>query len=182
MSVTADALNSALLHSLWQDAIVGLLLWGTLIAMRRASAHARYIVCCAALGLMAALPAITTLVLSERGYSAQPLMPATLTVEPTVVSTAPDALTPRESGPADWLAPLAPWVLPVWLFGVLACSLRLVLAGAHAVVLKQRSDPEDGPIAATVARLAARIGVSRLVSVRISCGPTVPPHWDCSVL
>ena len=45
MSVTADALNSALLHSLWQDAIVGLLLWGTLIAMRRASAHARYIVC-----------------------------------------------------------------------------------------------------------------------------------------
>jgi len=168
MSVTADALNSALLHSLWQDAIVGLLLWGTLIAMRRASANARYIVCCAALGLMAALPVITTLVLSERGYSAQPLMPATLTVEPTVVSTAPDALTPRESGPADWLAPLAPWALPVWLFGVLACSLRLVLAGAHAVVLKQRSDPEDGPIAATVARLAAGIGLRRLVSVRIS--------------
>ena len=97
MSVTADALNSALLHSLWQDAIVGLLLWGTLIAMRRASANARYIVCCAALGLMAALPVITTLVLSERGYSAQPLMPATLTVEPTVVSTAPDACdTARE--------------------------------------------------------------------------------------
>ena len=68
MSVTADALNSALLHSLWQDAIVGLLLWGTLIAMRRASANARYIVCCAALGLMAALPVVTTLVLSERGY------------------------------------------------------------------------------------------------------------------
>ena len=89
---------------------------GTLIAMRRASANARYIVCCAALGLMAALPVITTLVLSERGYSAQPLMPATLTVEPTVVSTAPDALTPRESGPADWLAPLAPWALPVWLY------------------------------------------------------------------
>ena len=68
MSVTADALNSALLHSLWQDSIVGLLLWGTLILMRRASANARYLVCCAALALMAALPVATTIVMSERRF------------------------------------------------------------------------------------------------------------------
>ena len=50
----------------------------------------------------------------------------------------------------------------------MACSLRLVMAGLHTVALRRRSDPEDGPIAATVATLAARIGVGRSVSVRIS--------------
>jgi beta-lactamase regulating signal transducer with metallopeptidase domain len=176
MSLTADALNSALLHSLWQDSIVGLLLWGALVAMRRASANARYLVCCAALGLMAALPVITTLALSGREYGDPSLIPATVTVEaPPIIAPTPEAGSATvEARPANWLAPLAPWALPVWLIGVLTCSFRLVLASAHAVVLKQRSDPEDGPIAATVARLAARIGVRRLVSVRISMRTNSP--------
>jgi beta-lactamase regulating signal transducer with metallopeptidase domain len=170
MSLTADALNTALLHSLWQDAIVGLVLWGALVVMRRSSANARYLACCAALALMALLPLVTTIVLSERAVSSLSSMPASLTV-PAPVNDAPvrevTSVT-RESGAADWLAPLAPWALPVWLAGVLACSLRLVLASAQAVVLRRRSDPEDGEIAATVARLAARIGLRRSVAVRLS--------------
>ena len=35
MSVTAEAVNSALLHSLWQDAIVGLLLGAVLMFVWR---------------------------------------------------------------------------------------------------------------------------------------------------
>jgi hypothetical protein len=56
MNLTADTLSLALVHTLWQDAIVGLLLWVALVALRNRSANARYVVCCAALSLMAALP------------------------------------------------------------------------------------------------------------------------------
>jgi beta-lactamase regulating signal transducer with metallopeptidase domain len=170
MSFTADAVNAALLHSLWQDAIVGVLLWCALIAMRRSSANARYLVSCAALGLMAALPLVTTFLLSERGVSELSPIPASVIVAaPDDVGAMGDVIAAaRETGPAGWFAPLAPWALPVWLAGVLACSLRLVLASAHAVALRRRSDPEDGPIAATVARLAARIGVRRSVAVCLS--------------
>jgi len=176
MTLTADAVSSALLHSLWQDAIVGLLLWGALVALRHATANARYLVCCAALGLMAALPILTMIVVSDRGIPDHLTMPASLTIV-----TPMDDATPREGAPPapgtlseNGLASLRPWVLPLWFVGVLACSLRLVLAGAHTAVLRRRSDPEQGPIASTVARLAARIGVHRSVSVRISIMTDTP--------
>ena len=169
MTITTNAVSSALLHSLWQDAIVGLLLFGALIALRRATANARYLVCCAALALMAVLPIITTIALSDRGTPDHLSMPAPLIVTPTENVTTV-ARTTSEPGTfsANWLTSVTPWVLPLWFVGVLTCSLRLVLAGAHTVVLRRRSDLEEGPIAAAVARLAARVGVRRPVSVRIS--------------
>lgn len=176
MTITADALNSALLHSLWQDAIVGLLLWGALMVMRRSSANARCIVCCIALGVMAALPVVTTLVLSERSagnlssISASPVVATAVDDGTFRVATSPT----HDTGPAGWWQSIASWALPVWLAGVFACSLRLVLAGAHAAVLRRRSDAEEGPIAATVVRLANRIGVRRFVSVRISIRTSSP--------
>jgi beta-lactamase regulating signal transducer with metallopeptidase domain len=170
MNVPADAFNSALVHSLWQDTFVGLLLWGALVVLRHSSANARYVVCCAALALMAALPIATTIVFSERGVMGGSSTPALVSPAPP----ADDTLRPTAAQPADaarplgWLASLKPWMLPIWLAGVMACSLRLVMAGLHTVALRRRSDPEQGSIAAMVAALAARIGVSRSVSVRIS--------------
>ena len=52
MNVTADALSSALVHSLWQNAIVGVLLWVALVVLRHRTPNARYLACCAALTLM----------------------------------------------------------------------------------------------------------------------------------
>jgi beta-lactamase regulating signal transducer with metallopeptidase domain len=171
MNVTADAINSALVHSVWQDAIVGLLLWNVLVALRRASANARYLVCCAALGLMAALPVVTTIVVSEREFRDRSPLPMTA----VTVALVDDAATRLEAAPpapegrsVNWLAALTPWMLPVWFVGVLVCSLRLVLASVHTVALRRRSDPEHGPIASTVARMATHVGVGRPVSVRIS--------------
>lgn len=175
MTITTNAVSSALLHSLWQDAIVGLLLFGALVALRRATANARYLVCCAALALMAALPIITTIVLSDRGTPDHLSMPAPLIVTPTENVTTVARTTPEPGTfSANWLTSVTPWVLPLWFVGVLTCSLRLVLAGAHTVVLRRRSDLEEGPIAAAVARLAARIGVRRPVSVRISIVTDTP--------
>src|SRR5262245_793533 len=169
-TLTRDAVSSALLHSLWQDAVVGLLLWGALIGLRHATANARYLVCCSALGLMAALPIVTAIVVSDRVIAdprpvSAPVTAAAPTNELTPLDGVPSA--PGTSS-AGWFTSFTPWVLPVWLAGVLACSLRLVLAGAHTVVLRRRSDPEEGPIATAVSRLSARIGVRRSVSVRLS--------------
>ena len=136
MNVTADALNAALVHSLWQDAIVGLLLWTRSRRAAPSRANARYLACCAALALMAALPIVTTIVLSERGFRG-PFADAADCCRRatdqrrnryrrirTAVVRGSDAWT-------GWRRS-TPWMLPVWLVGVGVCSLRLVLASiAH---------------------------------------------------
>jgi beta-lactamase regulating signal transducer with metallopeptidase domain len=71
-------------------------------------------------------------------------------------------------GQWNWLAVLKPWMLPIWLAGVLVCSLRLVLASLHTVALRRRCTREAGPIAAVVSKLAARMGVRRSVSIRVA--------------
>ena len=171
MSVTADALSLALVHSLWQDAIVAFLLWGALATLRHRSANARYVVCCAALALMAVLPVATTMVLAERDSPLPSSIPATAIIVPPAGGDIQGGETVARAAEApgmDWIAWLRPWMLPMWLAGVLACSLRLVLASMHVVALKRRSVPEQGPLASTVALLAARIGIGRSVSVRVS--------------
>jgi beta-lactamase regulating signal transducer with metallopeptidase domain len=171
MNLTADALSFALVHSLWQDAIVGLLLWIVLVVLRHRSANARYVACCAALAIMAALPVATMIVLSDRQELSAP---ASLAAPITLTSASGDTFQIGSVPPTadtrsiDWLTALTPWMLPVWLAGVVVCSLRLLMAGLHTVALKRRSVREDGPLAATVSRLAARIGVVRSVSVRMS--------------
>ena len=173
MNLTADAISSALVHSLWQNAIVGLLLCVLLAALRHRTPNARYLAGCGALALMVMLPVVTALVLS------QPRVPVE-SFAPTVAAAIPsasDVMVPlqplRVDTKADgwrwkWLAALKPWMLPLWLAGVLVCSLRLVLASMHLVTLRRQCAPEQGPLSAVVARLAARIGVHRSISVRIA--------------
>ncbi len=61
-----QALTSALLHFVWQGAVVAFLLWMALGLLRNRSANARYVVSCAALALMAVLPLITAWVVYQR--------------------------------------------------------------------------------------------------------------------
>jgi beta-lactamase regulating signal transducer with metallopeptidase domain len=171
MNVTADALSAALMHSLWQNAIVGLLLWSTLAVLRHQSANARYLACCASLAIMTTLPVVTTLVLSARAFPIGSSIPASAVVAPLRGDNTPllEPTSPvSEVRRVSVMASVKPWTLPVWLAGVLVCSLRLVLASMHTVALRRRSDAADGAIASTVSRLAARIGVGRSVSVRVS--------------
>ena len=177
MNLTADALSFALVHSLWQDGLVSLLLWSALVVLRHWSANARYVVCCGALTLMTALPVVTMVALSEpqelpmsvllrAGAPSAPALVAPAPGDNAVLMEVPSSTSEVLS--SDWLSALTPWMLPLWLAGVLVCSLRLVLASLHTVTLKRQSVVEDGPLAATVARLAERIGVCRAVSVRVS--------------
>ena len=42
MSAISEAVSAALIHFVWQGAIVGFLLWATLGVLRHRSANARY--------------------------------------------------------------------------------------------------------------------------------------------
>src|SRR5688572_16162313 len=171
MNLTSDAISSALVHSLWQNAIVGLLLWIALVVLRNRTANARYLASCGALALMATLPVLTALALS------QPPAPVASFITTAAVASpsASDVTLPlapvwvrAEEGRLNWLAMLKPWMLPLWLAGVLVCSLRLVVAGMHTVALRRWCEPEQGSTAAVVSKLAARMGVRRPVSIRIA--------------
>jgi beta-lactamase regulating signal transducer with metallopeptidase domain len=177
MNITADDISSALVHSLWQNAIVGFLLWIVLVALRHWTANARYLASCGALALMVALPVVTALVLSQ---PQAPVASFTLTAT-TAIPSASDLMLPPEpvwvesdGWRTNWLVVLKPWMLPLWLAGVLVCSLRLVLASIHTVALRRRCTLEQGPITAVVSKLAARMGVRRSVSVRVAPATMAP--------
>ena len=59
MTAIAQALSAALLHFIWQGTLMGFLLWLTLSMLRNRPANERYAASCAALALMAGLPALT---------------------------------------------------------------------------------------------------------------------------
>ena len=54
-----EKLGWALLHFVWQGAIVAIVVWSIHLLMRRASANARYLVACGGLLLTGLLPMVT---------------------------------------------------------------------------------------------------------------------------
>src|SRR5688572_27854630 len=66
------------------------------------------------------------------------------------------------------LAFLQPWILPLWLAGVLALSVRLVYAATHSIGLTKRAAQADDETLATVARLAASLGMRRPIQVLVT--------------
>ena len=177
MNVTADAITSALLHSLWQNASVGFLLWIVLVVFRHRTPNARYLASGGALALMVALPVVTALVLSHPPVpvaSSAPIAVITIPSASGVVLPPEPVWVEADGWQLNWFAVLKPWMLPLWLAGVLVCSLRLVLAAMHTVALRRQCALEEGPIAAVVSKLAARMGVHRLVSIRVASTTIAP--------
>src|SRR5436189_3739263 len=61
MTPLTQALNTALIHFIWQGIVVSLLLWIVFFLLRRGSASARYAASCSALALLALAPVVTAL-------------------------------------------------------------------------------------------------------------------------
>ena len=164
MTPLANAISRALIHFVWQGAIAGLSLWVILIALRRRSANSRYVASCAALAAMALMPVITTAIL----YFAQTAPGAT---GASAVYGAPIAsFTARALGtqPPAVFAWLQAWALPIWSFGVVLFSSRLILGYNHAFTLGRKGRPAGESIVALVARLKRLMGIARPVRVLIS--------------
>ena len=158
MSAFSDAAAAAILHSIWQDAAVALVLWAALRAAGRASADVRYVISCVGLAAMVLLPLATFAdALSSAAHSGLPARPLVdqRTDVPLVMADGSRIWTNRSIPAAGMLASLYGWIVPFWLAGAALASVRLVWAARHVRFVCRTGVTAPAGIASVVDRLAA---------------------------
>ncbi|HVF50013.1 MAG TPA: M56 family metallopeptidase [Pyrinomonadaceae bacterium] len=192
-----QAIGWALIHFIWQGALVASLLFVlNSLLLKRANASARYLVSCAALLWMLALPVATAVYIEGRAHArstqaAQAANATTANAPDNSVanaSTAPAAtqvsyvytalvwpVAAETWRPNRWFSLLMPWLVSIWLAGVLLLSLRVL--GGWALTQRLARRALDAPTRAmqeTLERLAAQLRVSRPVRLCESVLVEVP--------
>jgi len=163
MTAITQAISAALLHFLWQGLLIALLAWVALAILRNGSARVRYLVSCAALGIMTLSPMVTAWVV----YRAPVAAGMTHALDAIPQSTSPAALSPTALLPT-WIAVLQAWALPVWFVGVLIFAVRLIWISKYVGMLKRSGEAAEAPLIDTISRLADRMRISGPVRVVIS--------------
>jgi TonB family protein len=175
----AGALGWALLHSLWEGALIAAALAAVLMATR--SPRVRYAAASIALLLMLAGFGITLVRMMPEGthavHAARPFV-----FPPWRV--APEADVPGAA--ISGLAALVPWLAPLWIAGVWVFYLRQIAGWVSVCRLRRRgvcSAPERWQQELT--RLSARLRVSRPIALLESCmadAPMVLGHFRPLIL
>jgi beta-lactamase regulating signal transducer with metallopeptidase domain len=162
-----EAFAWALVHFVWQGAVIALAAGLLAAALRTAGPRARYAVYCIALLSMALAPLITFVTLREEGP-----VPAPRSWAVTVSSAPPAAASLEASPPAvRWL----PWIVRGWLVGVAVLSLRSLGGWILAQRLKRsRTTPAAESFQRAAARLRDRLGMNRAVGILASAAADVP--------
>ena len=188
----AQAIGWALLHLLWQGAVVAGLLALLLPRLAGRSANLRYAVSCAALLLMVALGVATAL----RSYPSEPAStawkapalgsaPVTPTASVNIASETPPpslvvmALLHTTPGRVRTLVRTAneslPAIVLLWLAGVAFLSVRLILEWLRARrLVGQSTSPARAELQALARRLARALGVRHVVRLLESVVVDVP--------
>lgn len=169
MNPLAQALSTALLHFVWQGILVAFLLWMALFLLRKRSPNVRYAASCAALAMLALLPAITAYV----AYT-EPATPAALANSARGAAPSHSVGVRIDATAPAWLEAAESWALPVWALGVLLFSMRAVWGWRQVSRMRRRGTRADAPLRDNVARLAARLGISRAVRVLITTATESP--------
>ncbi len=187
-SPAAEAMARALVHFLWQGALVGIATGGILAFLGKARASTRYTVALGALFLMAALPFATAYRLMNR--AAGPVKPVAPVIAERAVSHPPNLVAPAP-GTVSRTAPvglragsagearrsgvsLLPWIFRLWLAGVAALSL-FHLGGWRRVRRLPRQGRLVGQELQELARgLGSRLGIHRAVALLESTAISVP--------
>jgi len=187
LDAVVRSIAAALLHSVWQGALLGAVTAVVLKALKGARPGVRYLIACAGLTLMVAAwtgtawEAAARLVPEARaaaraGVAAPPLGPAgPFDFSPAIRTISPADLA---AGAPAWRHRLEGWsvaLVPVWLAGVLLLSARLGLAWVSIERLRRRAlAPVPQAVTARAADLARRLSLSRAVRVVQSAGVQVP--------
>jgi len=154
----AAAFARALVHFIWEGAVIAALLTVMLMALRRATAQSRYLAACAAMVAMAASFVVTV---AGPGVS-----------EPRLNSPILVAVTWRpfsaQSGDAGAVSsqPVATWAVAMWLLGVAVLLLRRA-GGWFAArrMLSRAVVAADDHWISRLDELRRRMGISRNVSL-----------------
>ena len=191
-----QTLGWTLLHFIWQGALVAILLANLNILLRKRSANLRYVLSCAAMLLMLALPVATFIMADQsppEGFESvaesadanrgAQRSPAAAPVEATLASTPLQrsssvsllpAVLEREKL-ARRLSVVLPWMVAVWLAGVLLLSLRVVAGWGWAQRLKRRqTNPVGDEWQEVLRNLCVRLRVSKPVRLCQSLLVEVP--------
>ena len=155
-------LGWALVHSLWQDALAAAGLASLLALVPARAARVRYALAALTLAVMLALPLATALRLDAASDAAMPALVA-------------PALTSLVDRIRAGLEPTLPWIVALWLGGVLVMSARLASAWATTRRLATAGTrPVSEAWRQALARLARRLRVSRPVRLLASALVEVP--------
>lgn len=178
-------LGWALVHSMWESALGAVVLAMIRLVLRRRSANARYIAACATLGVLVAAPILTACRIPgdwsrptlERTAMGTVLIgkPLAAAIPRTPRSLAFAHSAPGFVDPARRLNRFLPWVVEVWLIGVLALSCRWV-GGSRWVrrVKTFETEPLEARWQWRLRELCQRLGIARPVVLLQSAWIDVP--------
>jgi len=184
-----QALGWSLIHFVWQGAAVAVLLAGANLLLRARSANARYFAACAALVMMLMLMAgnlfiftasLPSTPLAQKVASAPADRSELQSLPASVIDhkepfPAFEPLPLFESKTHRALKGLLPWVVAVWLFGVLALSTRLVGGFIQTRRLRRKETQKvSDRRQQSLANLARRLRVSKPVLLLESSLVQVP--------
>lgn len=164
MLIPAVAL--ALLHFLWQGALIGLLAWPVLTLLRNTRPQARYAVACMILLVCALLPVIDVMLALRGSGIAWP--PA---ATHTAVDYATASLKPSMANAGSFATSSTDafaWIVAFWAAGAALLSLRMTLGvlWVRRLCAGSATDP-DPHWQDRVDRLAQRFGIRRAIGLRI---------------
>jgi beta-lactamase regulating signal transducer with metallopeptidase domain len=181
-SLTVRAIGWALVQSLWQGAVIGVVTAFLLLTLRRSAASRRYMVACLALAALVILPVVTAVLhareLRTSGIRLDLAMPGFISPDGrpiAVLESAPGGGSRDSNVPAMMLIGRWPdkrveeWSLiavPLWLVGVMALSSRLV-AGWLVVerIKRAAAQPVSKAWLSRVRTIANRLRITRPVRV-----------------
>jgi beta-lactamase regulating signal transducer with metallopeptidase domain len=197
MNSLIERLGWTLLHSLWQGALIWVLVEITLVTLRSAAARTRYAVACAALGLFALAPVVTFLRLDlparlhtneYLGASFAKNSPAGDSATASLLPPAPAVGSAYPSRPlfAARLRPFLPWLVYAWLCGSMWSCARLTVGWR---ISRRISISGLQPLPAEIEDLfrsvRMRLGIDRAVRIGRSAAvqvPTVIGWWRPVIL
>jgi TonB family protein len=178
------AVGLALVQFLWQGALIGACTALILMALRRSTAQARYVVACLGLALMLVAPIVTATGYLRETPTAAGISQVALQAPPATTHL---AVQPSGAGPMSasetramgqfrerierWL----PLVVMTWVAGVLVLALHLFRGWVRLWRIRRGATPLRGNGWPEAARLvAARLGLTRSVQLAGSAMVEVP--------
>ncbi len=179
-------LVTALLHTLWQGAVIAAILFGILSRLAASLAHKRYICTLAALGCVVLSSLLTWSILNYDPIQTQASSPTTVASTQTVPQEAESmrdlaqhSITAPTSQPAKkqhWQT----WALGMWLIGTGLMLLRMAMTLVGARQLRAQCQALEQPdIQDLIESLCSQMHVTRRVRVRVSEHLSVPGVIGC---
>ena len=161
-----EPLGRALLHSIWQGAVITVVTWLVLrqygVQLRSPT---RYALCCAALGLSVVIPLVTFalfIVSPDRGGMVNPVAavaPIAGVITPTMI--------PLSSSSGAVL--VLPWVVLAWMIGVFTRALWITSAWlAVRRLVRSATQPVDVMWVRVLERLQRDLRLDHHVGLRLS--------------